>query len=181
MSGTRVVSSRAADPGHQATQPAPHCRPQEDRLRTHTPTASDPARQEVIMNRAARIGRSLASLTRRAGALLTYRAALPAAAGTPQPRPPRRNEHLPSPAPFRTTVTAEPHDGMRPHAPRERLRTTILLARLPHAIQLCIHCRERPAGFWVRRTVGNTVRRPWCLSCCEQLDRDHCNVIRFPS
>jgi len=54
-------------------------------------------------------------------------------------------------------------------------------ARLPHTIQLCVHCRENPAGFWVSRTGGKTVRRPWCLSCCEQLDRDHCDVIRFPS
>jgi len=133
------------------------------------------------MNHADRIGRSLASLTRRAAALLTDRAAVPATAATPQPQPPRCNEHSPSPAPARTTVTAEPRGGTRPHAPRERLRTTILPARRPHAIQLCIHCRERPAGFWVSRTGSKTVRRPWCLTCCEQLDRDHCDLIRFPS
>jgi len=133
------------------------------------------------MNHADRIGRSLAILTRRADALLTYRAAVPAAAATPRPRPPRRNDHSPVPAPARTTVTAELHRGTRPDPPRDRLRTTILPARLPHAIQLCIHCRERPAGFWVSRTGGNTVRRPWCLTCCQQLDRDHCDVIRFPS
>ena len=133
------------------------------------------------MNHADRIGRSLASLTRRAGALLTYRAAVPAAAATPRPQPLRRNSHSPLPVPARTTVTAELHVGARPHAPRERLRTRFLPARLPHAIQLCIHCRERPAGFWVSRTGGKTVRRPWCLSCCEQLHRDHCDVIRFPS
>jgi hypothetical protein len=56
-----------------------------------------------------------------------------------------------------------------------------LPAQLPHAIQLCVHCRERPAGFWVSRTGGRTVRRPWCLSCCATLDRDHCDVTRFPS
>jgi hypothetical protein len=133
------------------------------------------------MNYADRIGRSLASLTRRAGALLTDRAAVPAAAATPRPQSPRRNGHSPSPAPARTTVIAEPRGHTRPPAPREGLRTRILPARLPHAIQLCIHCRERPAGFWVSRTGGNTVRRPWCLTCCEQLDRDHCDVIRFPS
>jgi hypothetical protein len=55
------------------------------------------------------------------------------------------------------------------------------LARLPHAIQLCVHCRERPARFWVSRAGGQTVRRPWCLSCSGELDRDHCDVIRFPS
>lgn len=133
------------------------------------------------MDHAGRIRRPLASLTRRAGALLTYRAAVPAAAATPRPQPPRRDEHSPLPAPARTTVTAEPHGGARPRAPRERLRTTILPARLPHAIQLCIHCRQRPAGFWVSRAGGQTVRRPWCLSCCEGLDRDHCDVIRFAS
>jgi len=125
-----------------------------------------------------RIGRSL---TRRAGALLTHRTAVLAAAATSRPEPPRRNEHSPMPAPARTAVTAQLHHGTRPHAPREKLRTTILPARLPHAIQLCVHCRERPAGFWVSRTGGQTVRRPWCLSCCDELDRDHCDVIRFPS
>ena len=106
------------------------------------------------MNHADRIGRSLASLTRHAGALLTHRAAVLAMAATPQPQP---------------------------HAPLERLRTAILPARLPHAIQLCIHCRERPAEFWVSRTGSKTVRRPWCLSCCQAADRDQCDVIRFPS
>jgi len=52
---------------------------------------------------------------------------------------------------------------------------------LPHTIQLCIHCRENPAGFWVSRTGDTTVRRPWCLSCCEGLDRDRCDMIPFDS
>jgi hypothetical protein len=122
------------------------------------------------MNHLARIGRSLASLTRHADTLLTGRAAVPAAAGTPPPEPPRRNQHSPLSAPAQTTVTAEPPGGTQPHAPRERLPTAILPARLPHAIQLCIHCRERPAGFWVSRTGSKTVRRPWCLTCCQDLD-----------
>jgi len=126
------------------------------------------------MNHTVRIGRSLASLAGRAGALLTYRAA------TPPPGPPHRSEYPPLPAPARTAVTAGLHGSTQPHAPRERLRTRILPARLPHAIQLCVHCRERPAGFWVSRTGGKTVRRPWCLSCCEELDGDDCDVIRFP-
>jgi hypothetical protein len=49
----------------------------------------------------------------------------------------------------------------------------------PHTIQLCIHCQQRPAGFWVRRTGGTVVRRPWCLSCCQQLDHDRHDVIPF--
>ena len=50
---------------------------------------------------------------------------------------------------------------------------------LPRTIQLCIHCQQRPAGFWVRRTGGTVVRRPWCLSCCQDLDRDRHDVIPF--
>jgi hypothetical protein len=42
---------------------------------------------------------------------------------------------------------------------------------LPRTLQLCIHCRESPAGFWVSRKNAKTVRRPWCLACCEELDR----------
>jgi hypothetical protein len=54
-------------------------------------------------------------------------------------------------------------------------------SRLPHTIQPCIHCRENPAGFWVSRACDKTVRRPWCLSCCEGLDRDCCDTIPFDS
>ena len=103
------------------------------------------------MNHADGTARSLIGLTRPAGALLTHRAAALAASAT---RGPQR---------FATTATRR------------------CLPRLPHTIQLCVHCRENPAGFWVSRTGGKTVRRPWCLSCCDQLDRDHCDVIRFPS
>ena len=36
------------------------------------------------------------------------------------------------------------------------------------------------------RVLGQLHRRPdgapaWCLSCCEGLDRDHCDVIPFDS
>ena len=41
---------------------------------------------------------------------------------------------------------------------------------LPHTIQLCVHCRHHPAGFWVSHRGDQSVRRPWCLSCCEDLD-----------
>jgi hypothetical protein len=53
------------------------------------------------------------------------------------------------------------------------------LRLLPHTVQLCIHCRERPAGFWVSGKNGIVARRPWCLSCSRGLDRNHCEVIRF--
>jgi hypothetical protein len=46
----------------------------------------------------------------------------------------------------------------------------MIALRLPHTVQLCIHCCHCPAGFWVGRTGGTLARRPWCLSCCEQLD-----------
>ena len=61
-------------------------------------------------------------------------------------------------------------------------RRTITVPRLlPRTIQLCIHCQQRPAGFWVSRTSDQTVRRPWCLSCCQELDRDRCDMVPFES
>ena len=139
-----------------------------------------PARQEVIMNHIHRICRFLASLTRPAGILVARRAAVPAAAATTRSEPPRWTTHPPVPAPARTIATSEPRVGVR-RQPRERLRTRAVPAQLPHTIQLCIHCRENPAGFWVSRTGGKTVHRPWCLSCCEGLDRDRCDIIPFES
>jgi hypothetical protein len=50
---------------------------------------------------------------------------------------------------------------------------------LPHTVQLCIHCHQSPAGFWVSHKSGQTVRRPWCLSCCQTLDHERCDVIPF--
>jgi hypothetical protein len=47
------------------------------------------------------------------------------------------------------------------------------------ARQLCIHCQENPAGFWVSRRGGAVVRRPWCLSCTRELDRGRCDVTPF--
>jgi hypothetical protein len=52
---------------------------------------------------------------------------------------------------------------------------------LPHTIQLCIHCRQNPAGFWVSRNRSQTVRRPWCLSCCQALDPGRYHVRPFDS
>jgi hypothetical protein len=50
---------------------------------------------------------------------------------------------------------------------------------LLRSVQLCIHCQRSPAGFWVSRRGAQTARRPWCLSCCQGLDRDRCDVIPF--
>jgi hypothetical protein len=52
---------------------------------------------------------------------------------------------------------------------------------LPRTVQLCIHCRESPAGFWVSSKGAKTVRRPWGLACCDGLDRGRCDVIPFSS
>jgi len=60
-------------------------------------------------------------------------------------------------------------------------RTVTALGLLPHTVQLCIHCRQSPAGFWVSRHGGQTVRRPWCLPCCQELDPGRYDVIRFDS
>jgi hypothetical protein len=59
------------------------------------------------------------------------------------------------------------------------LHTLIAPGLLPHTVQLCIHCRENPAGFWVSRKSAKAVRRPWCLSCCDVLDRGRYDVTRF--
>ena len=60
-------------------------------------------------------------------------------------------------------------------------RTMTAPGLLTHTVQLCVHCRQHPAGFWVSRTGGQTVRRPWCLSCGQGLDRDRYDVISFDS
>lgn len=49
----------------------------------------------------------------------------------------------------------------------------------PRTYQVCIHCRQSPAGFWVSRTTDTLVRRLWCLACCQELDRARCNVTPF--
>jgi hypothetical protein len=51
----------------------------------------------------------------------------------------------------------------------------------PRTVQLCIHCRQSPAGFWVSGKNSQVVRRPWCLSCLQGLDRGCCDVIAFGS
>jgi hypothetical protein len=59
-------------------------------------------------------------------------------------------------------------------------RSMTIAPRLrPRTVQLCIHCRQNPAGFWVRHTSGQTVRRPWCLTCCQQLDPGRYHAIPF--
>jgi hypothetical protein len=50
---------------------------------------------------------------------------------------------------------------------------------LPRTVLLCIRCRENTAGFWVSHSSGQTARRPWCLSCSQQLDPGYCAVMPF--
>jgi len=68
-------------------------------------------------------------------------------------------------------------DRPAPTITSSRWRTRTTLRLVPHTIQLCIHCRHNPAGFWVSYTSGQTVRRPWCLSCCQDLD-PRCHDIK---
>ena len=60
-----------------------------------------------------------------------------------------------------------------------RLRVMLDPPRLPHTFPLCIHCLANPAGFWVSGKDTSVVRRPWCLSCCQDLDRERCDMIPF--
>ena len=62
-----------------------------------------------------------------------------------------------------------------------RRRTATVPRLLPRTVQLCVHCRQNPAGFWVSGHGDQTARRPWCLACCQGLDRDRCAVIAFDS
>jgi hypothetical protein len=53
------------------------------------------------------------------------------------------------------------------------------LGRPSHRFQLCVHCQVNPAGFWVSGSQGAVARRPWCLSCCDDLNRDTCHITPF--
>jgi len=58
-----------------------------------------------------------------------------------------------------------------PDNPAPRLR--------PYRFKICVHCQVNPAGFWVSAEDSSVVRRPWCLSCCEHLDRAACHITPF--
>jgi hypothetical protein len=68
-----------------------------------------------------------------------------------------------------------------PGTANSRWRTIATPGVRPHTIQLCVHCWQNPAGFWVSRSGDLTVRRPWCLSCCQDLDsaRHHIRPFDF--
>jgi len=60
-----------------------------------------------------------------------------------------------------------------------RPRVMLMPGRLARSFPVCIHCLVNPAGFWVSGKDSSVVRRPWCLSCCEDLDRECCTMIPF--
>jgi len=66
-----------------------------------------------------------------------------------------------------------------PAGAARRPRVMLMPGRLPHSFPVCIHCLVNPAGFWVSGKDSSVVRRPWCLSCCEDLDRECCTMIPF--
>jgi hypothetical protein len=66
-----------------------------------------------------------------------------------------------------------------PSRPPGRLRAVLRPGRLPHTFPLCSRCLVNPAGFWVSGTGSSVVRRPWCLSCCQDLDRERCDMTPF--
>ena len=158
------------------------------------------------MNHIRRLRRSLAGLTARAGALPADGvAASPApgqtAAAATRPdhaptgaclQPPGDQQRPAQPAShpdhghgthLRAGGDRVPNSGRAAARGRQRRRqgpvTRTGPGVLPRTIQLCIHCQQRPAGFWVRCTGGTVMRRPWCLSCCQNLDRDRHDVIPF--
>ena len=59
--------------------------------------------------------------------------------------------------------------------PQWRMMTAARLR--PRIVQLCIRCRQNPAGFWVSHTGDQTARRPWRLSCCQALGPSRYHVI----
>ncbi len=50
---------------------------------------------------------------------------------------------------------------------------------VPRGVQLCVHCRVNPAGFWVASAGAAVVRRPWCLECCDGLNLAGRQVVPF--
>jgi hypothetical protein len=68
-----------------------------------------------------------------------------------------------------------------PRADRSSIRAIMTHRLLPRTGQLCIHCHQNPAGFWVSRKPAGVVRRPWCLTCCQELDLSSCDLTPFTS
>ena len=134
------------------------------------------------MNRIRRLRRTLAR-----------RASTPGRAEPQASQPQDQEPHLASrpgreafAAQFTQELAAGPsvvagHNRPTPATANSRRRTMTVPRLLPRTIQLCIHCRHNPAGFWVSRNGARTVRRPWCLCCCQNLDPRRYHVQPFDS
>jgi hypothetical protein len=72
-------------------------------------------------------------------------------------------------------------EDQAPRATRRSIWTITTHRLLPRTVQLCIRCTQNPAGFWVTGKDANVVRRPWCLTCCQDLDLSGCEVTPFAS
>ena len=129
--------------------------------------------------------------TRRLRRTLARRASSPGRAEPQASQPQGQEPTLPS-RPRGPRRTVHPGASRGPERGDRQNRPTLVTANsgrramamprlLPYTIQLCIHCRHNPAGFWVSRSTGETVRRPWCLSCCPDLDPRCYHVQPFDS
>ena len=123
-----------------------------------------------------RICHFLTRLTRRGRILPVHATGEAAMLAATQHRPPGRSNYPPLLAQARTMLTHKLRGGARRPAPHGKQRTMIEPGLLPRTLQLCIHCQDNPASFWVSPGNGKVARRPWCLSCCQELDRDRCDV-----
>jgi hypothetical protein len=119
--------------------------------------------------------RSLTRLTRR-GHVLPVHGTGEATMLATQHRPPGWSKYPPLLAQAGTMLTHGLLVGARWPEPPGRQRTMTEPGLLPRTLQLCIHCQHNPASFWVTPGNGKVARRPWCLSCCQELDRDRCDV-----
>lgn len=98
----------------------------------------------------------------------------------PIPRTPRQPGRRGSAGQFIHDITAAASVATGQHRPAPTAtppqRRTMIP---PRTIQLRIHHRQRPAGFRVSRTTGQTARRPWRLSWCQGLDQSRYHTIPF--
>ncbi len=74
---------------------------------------------------------------------------------------------------FRMAVARLPVQAQQQLAAQQQARGKV------RAVQLCIHCQQNPAGFWVSRRGAAVARRPWCLACSQELDQGLCDVTPF--
>lgn len=138
-------------------------------------TRSIPAWREITMSRIPRIGRDVRPCS--------AHGASPPGTGDPRASQPSGQEpHLVSRLGGDSLVgrfiqhvaagatVAAGQNRPAPAITHSRWRTITTPRLLPHTVQLCIHCRQNPARFWISHTSDQTARRPWCLCCCRDLD-----------